>query len=450
MYLYGELERRRAVDAYFEWGVGLRVTVERLGGWPGTNTLAVWVRADSRFRSRCGRPRIPLGKRMGAVLAYRGGKSLRGTAREYGVSAMSVKRWVEEYDSSTMVGRLTGGVLMTPRDDDGLPDDPEELKRMIRDQRLENDLLREVVDLVKKDPAVDPRRLSNREKTIVTDRLRPTYSLTCLASRLSLALSSYHYHHARLGLDKYGWLRPLVRAVFSNAHARYGSRRVHAMLKREGTVVSEKVVRRIMRQENLVARSSRKSRHYSSYIGECSPAPDNLLERDFHAQTPNQKWLTDITEIKASDGKVYLSPVLDCYDGRIIAFSAGYHPDASLANSSLEKAIATLPTGGFRPIVHSDRGGHYRWPGWIRIMEKAGLRRSMSAKGCSPDNSAMEGFFGRMKTEAVYPEHWHKLTSSQVIAKTHEYITWYNTTRIKASLNYQSPDQHRRTPHHMA
>lgn len=74
--LYSDCERRRAVDAYFEWGVGLRAAVERLGGWPGTNTLAVWVRLDPRFRSRCGRPRVPAGLRAGAVMAYRGGKSL--------------------------------------------------------------------------------------------------------------------------------------------------------------------------------------------------------------------------------------------------------------------------------------------------------------------------------------------------------------------------------------
>lgn len=191
--------------------------------------------------------------------------------------------------------------------------------------------------MVKKDPAADPRRLGNREKTIVTDRLRPTYSPACLASRLALALSSYHCHHARLELDKYAWLRPLVRAAFAQAHARYGSRRIHAVLKRDGVTVSEKVVRKVMREEGLRARSSRKGLHYGSYIGECSPAPDNLLERDFHAGHPDEKRPADITQINASDGKVYLSPVLDCYDGRIVAYSIGRHPDAELANSSLEQ-----------------------------------------------------------------------------------------------------------------
>lgn len=275
--------------------------------------------------------------------------------------------------------------------------------------------------------------------------MRPTCSPVCSASGPGLASGCYHYHHARLGHDKYAWLSPLARAVFEDSMGRYGSRRIHAALKHDGVTVSEKVVRRVMKEDGLKARSSRKSLHYGSYLGECSPAPDNLLERDFHAGAPNRRRLTDITEIKASDGKAYLSPVLDCFDGRIVAFGTGRHPTAELANSSLEEAIATLPSCGWRPVVHSDRGCHYRWPGWTALMEKAGLRRSMSRKGCSPDNSAMEGFLGRMKTEATYPEHWERLTVEQVISRTLEYITWYNTTRIKASLDRQSPDEHRRT-----
>ncbi|WP_273296830.1 IS3 family transposase [Bifidobacterium tibiigranuli] len=420
-----------------------REVVRRLG-WPSRSALASWVRADARFRPhRGGRPRLPERVRAGAVLAYRGGMSLRAAARRHGVSDASVARWSREWDAPAPAGAGEGGQRME-LDDSLLPDDPEALKAIIRGQRLENDVLREVVALVKKDPAADPRRLSNREKTLMADRLRPTHSLSSLASRLKLALSSYHYHHARLGRDRHDWLRPLVHEIFGQAKGRYGSRRIHATLRAQGTTVSEKVVRRVMRQEGLAARSSRKPRRYSSYIGECSPAPDNLIRRDFHAEEPDQKWLTDITEIKARDGKVYLSPVLDCFDGRIVAYSIGRHPDAELANSSLRQAIATLGEGGWRPLVHSDRGGHYRWPGWISIMQESELRRSMSAKGCSPDNSAMEGFFGRMKTEATYPEHWERLSCAQAIARTREYIAWHNAERIKQSLGYRSPDQYRR------
>ena len=98
-----------------------------------------------------------------------------------------------------------------------------------------------------------------------------------------------------------------------------------------------------------------------------------------------------------------------------------------------------------RPVVHSDRGCHYRWPGWLELMERYGLTRSMSAKGCSPDNAAAEGFFGRMKTESVYPEHWEKRTRDEVLVLIDEYIHWYNHERIKQSLGWMSPVQYRQS-----
>ena len=130
-------------------------------------------------------------------------------------------------------------------------------------------------------------------------------------------------------------------------------------------------------------------------------AAPNLINRNFHAEKPNEKWLTDITEFRLPAGKVYLSPIIDCFDGMAVTWTIGTSPNARLVNSMLDAAISGLREGE-RPVLHSDRGGHYRWPGWIQRMRMAGLRRSMSAKGCSPDNAACEGFFGRLKNEMFY------------------------------------------------
>lgn len=177
-------------------------------------------------------------------------------------------------------------------------------------------------------------------------------------------------------------------------------RRLHAMLRHKGQRLSEKVVRRLMVEEKLVV--SRNRRHsYSSYCGEIGPAPDNLLARGFNAEQPNQKWLTNITEFQLPSGKIWLSPVVDCFDGKVVSWSLGTRPDAELANTMLEGAISTL-TAGEQPIIHSDRGGHYRWSGWSERVNAAGLIRSMSRKGCSPDNAACEVFLGRLKTEMYY------------------------------------------------
>ena len=272
------------------------------------------------------------------------------------------------------------------------------------------------------------------------DRLRPAYSpgsMTCLPG---IAPGGHHCHHARLGVDKYAGLRAEVAGAFADSKGRYGYRRIKAVLK---TGVSEKVVRRIMAEEGLSAHVP-KRRRYSSYEGETTPAPANLVDRDFTAERPNEKWLTDISEIKARDGKVYLSPPVDCFDGKIVAYTAVFSPNAELANRMPEKAASTLP-GNARPLVHSDRGCHCRWPGWLGLMERFGLTRSMSAKGCSPDNAAAEGFFGRMKTEAVHPEKWEEHTRNEVLALVDEYIRWYNHERIKQSLGWMSPVQYRQS-----
>ena len=113
------------------------------------------------------------------------------------------------------------------------------------------------------------------------------------------------------------------------------------MLCYEGVRLSEKVVRRLMSEETLVVSKARR-RRYSSYCGEIGPALDNLLARDFNAVLPNQKWLTDITEFQLPAGKVWLSPVVDCFDGKVVSWSVGTRPDAMLANSMLESAIETL------------------------------------------------------------------------------------------------------------
>jgi transposase InsO family protein len=122
--------------------------------------------------------------------------------------------------------------------------------------------------------------------------------------------------------------------LFNRNHRCYGYRRIHAVLRRCGTRISEKVVRRLMAQEALVVYRPRQ-RRYSSYCGEIGPAPENLLARDFHADSPNQKWLTDITEFQLPIGKVYLSPVIDCFDGKVVSWAVGTRPDAQLVNFCL-------------------------------------------------------------------------------------------------------------------
>ena len=109
----------------------------------------------------------------------------------------------------------------------------------------------------------------------------------------------------------------------------------------------------------------------------------------------------------------------------------------------LDAAIERVANSSERPVVHSDRGGHYRWPGWLSRMHNAKLIRSMSRKGCSPDNATCESFFGRLKTELFYPQNWQDITVDQFIQIVDSYIRWYNEKRIKICLGSISPIEYR-------
>ena len=113
--------------------------------------------------------------------------------------------------------------------------------------------------------------------------------------------------------------------------------------------------------------------------------------------------------------------MIDCFDGMVVSWTIGTSPDADLVNTMLDTAIDGL-SDAEHPIVHSDRGSHYRWPGWIRRTDTAGLTRSMSKKGCTPDNAACEGFFGRLKNELCYNKNWSNITMVEFIDRVDRYI----------------------------
>ena len=162
------------------------------------------------------------------------------------------------------------------------------------------------------------------------------------------------------------------------------------------------------------------------------------------APAPNVLWVTDITEFRLPCGsKAYLSAVVDCFDGRPAGWSTGPSPTARLADSSLEAACAPLAPGE-RPVVHSDRGGHYRWPGWVEACRRYRLVRSMSRKGASPDNARMEGFFGLLKSEFFHSRDWEGWDAWDFMAELNRWLHWFRSGRISEALGWRTPDENRR------
>ena len=284
-----------------------------------------------------------------------------------------------------------------------------------------------------KERGADPDNLTNREKAILVRTIGSGHGVPVgrLLARVGLARSTYYHQlNAMRKPDKDEGLLALVRDVFENGLRRYGYRRVWLELRGVGIVVSAKRVMRLMTANGL-APPLKRARRYSSYKGEIGgEAPSNLANRDFHAEEPNRLWVTDLTEFSVPAGKAYLLPVIDCYDGMPVSWTIGTSPNSELANTMLRDACATLRDGD-KPVIHSDRGCHYRWPGWVRICRENKLTRSMSAKGCSPDNTAAEGFFGRLKQEFFHGRDFTGVSRSEFIERLDGYMTWYRDERIK-------------------
>ena len=406
---YSGQQKEVAVEHYLDHGRCLAATLQALG-YPCRDTLAAWVDElypEMRIRvvgKAAGVVRPPEVKQTAVIELCTRQVSAQAVAQKLAVSRPTLYKWKNQLLGPEAPASMKRNNDPPPASDQAeLQQQVESLRRDIRQLQMEHDLLKKANELLKKGLGVDLLLLTNQEKTQLVDALRRTYSLPDLLAELDLARSSYFYHRAQLlGADKYAQARLAITDIFERNHSCYGYRRLRAALGRQQLSLSEKVVQRLMKQECLVV-ATPKRRRYGSYLGEISPAPENLINRDFQAATPNEKWLTDITEFQIPAGKVYLSPMIDCFDGLVISWTIGTRPDAELVNTMLDAAIERVANSNDQPVVHSDRGAHYRWPGWLTRMRDAKLIRSMSRKGCSPDNAACEGFFGRLKTELFYP-----------------------------------------------
>ena len=455
---YSALQRSTAVEHYLTHGKNMNLTIHVLG-YPGRATLSQWLSEDCPEEKRAcngGAPTVYLTqeqREQAAIDMCTRTESAQKIADQYQVSRYTVYncQWQAFGKGASYMKKPVKQPATTPEtaeelrlEVERLAQEKEDLNRQIYRLQLERDVLAKAAEMLKKDKGVSLGALTNREKAIVIDALRDTYKLNELLSVLHMAKSSYCYQESAMkGPDKYEAIRCRIREIFFAVSKRYGYRRIHCMLRNEGIVISEKVVRTIMREEDLVVPFV-KMKKYSSYVGEVTPPAPNLVKRNFHADAPNKLWLTDITEFHIPAGKIYLSPMVDCFDGLPVAWTIGVSPSAELANTMLDIAISTLGEDD-HPIIHTDRGGHYRWAGWLERMEAASLIRSMSKKGCSPDNAACEGFHGRLKNEFFYNRDWRGVSVESFIAELDEYLHWYSEDRIKMSLRGMSPLEYRRS-----
>jgi transposase InsO family protein len=314
--------------------------------------------------------------------------------------------------------------------------------------------------MLKKTPSLSSRTSepSNEEKVKTINELRHRFPLADLLRICRMAKSSYYYGlkalKAKESKDKE--LRDKILEIYQKSHCRYGFKRITLVLNNgSNEPINHKRVQRIMHELGIFGIQGKNGK-YHSYKNDNGEHKENLLlekeideenhrttfKRHFETTGPNQKWTTDVSEFKHKDGKLYLSPILDMFDGSIISYDISLHPDFSQTKRMIDKAFKQYDNlEGL--IFHSDQGWQYQMKQYGLWLKSRGIKQSFSRKGNCMDNSLMENFFGLLKNEMYYGHEYEFKTIDELKKAIEEYIKWYNEERINVKRKGLSPLEYR-------
>jgi transposase InsO family protein len=254
-----------------------------------------------------------------------------------------------------------------------------------------------------------------------------------------MARSSFYYQVKQNKLpDKYKVIKKLIQSIYHQHKGRYGYRRITDELKNKGIIINHKTVLRLMKLLGL--KSIIRLKKYKSYKGEQGKIAPNILERNFKATAPNQKWATDITEFNVAGKKLYLSPIIDLFNQEIISYELTERPVFNQVVMMLKKAFKKIPNNT-NLTLHSDQGWQYQMKQYQYLLKEKGIIQSMSRKGNCLDNAIIENFFGTLKSEMFYTQKFKSI--EQLKKEIDKYIIYYNNERIKSNLNKMSPIKYR-------
>lgn len=273
----------------------------------------------------------------------------------------------------------------------------------------------------------------------MVNELKAIFNIQHLLKAIGLAKSVYYYHCKSLRQappDKV--VQTQIAQLYHEHKGRYGYRRITMSLRLSGMNINHKRVQRLMGELGL--KSKVRPKRYTSYKGEVGKITPNLIQREFTADKPNQKWVTDVTEFKVGEQKVYLSPVIDLFNQEVVSYEVRKSVRLSLVTDMLKKATAKLGLHE-TPIVHSDQGWQYQNKQYQQQLKEKGLKQSMSRKGNCLDNAVAENFFGLLKTEMYHNEVFK--SADELIETIKEYIDYYNNKRIKLKLKGLTPIEYR-------
>ena len=251
--------------------------------------------------------------------------------------------------------------------------------------------------------------------------------------------STFYYHLKKSKKeDKYKVEKDEILLIFQENKGRYGYRRIALEMRNRGYIINHKTVLKLMKLLKL--QCFVRIRKYRSYKGTIGMVCNNLLNRNFKADSPNEKWVTDVTQFSLFGEKLYLSPIIDLFNGEVVSYNISERPVFAQVMDMIKIAFNKIPNNT-NLILHSDQGWQYQMNQYQQALKDKGIRQSMSRKGNCLDNSCAENFFGLLKSELLYLQEFE--SREHFKRELIEYIEYYNNKRIKGKLKGMSPVQYR-------
>jgi len=279
------------------------------------------------------------------------------------------------------------------------------------------------------------------EKCRLVEELREHFTVAELCKEIGLSRSGFYAYVKRKEVDKDQHAKELIRTTFERYKGIYGYRQIQLFMFQDHDVwMNHKKVLRLMQEMGLRAKIRRKYRHARQW-NTGDRVVKNILDRQFEADVPNQKWVTDVTQFRVGDTWLYLSAIKDLCQKSVVSYNMSLRNDNELVLQTFSKAFE-LEKNVTGLIVHSDQGSQYTSYDYHDMLPKVGAQISMSRRGNCYDNASMESFFSHLKTEALYPYDIRSIEEAQ--RRIEEYIYFYNNHRPQRKLNKLSPEKYRR------
>jgi putative transposase len=275
---------------------------------------------------------------------------------------------------------------------------------------------------------------------------RDSFSVATMCDVLGVSTSGYHgslHRKPSARAERHERIKQCVAQVHTESHSIYGSHKITEVMQTRDEMESacRNTVAAAMRELGIKSRVSKAFRPTTTQADPTKQPAENVLDRDFTADAPNRKWVTDITYLPTAAGWVYLAVVIDLFSRKAVGWSIGHSLATTLVSDALRKAIEKRHPDGKRLLHHSDRGCQYTSDTYQQTLSTLGITCSMSRTGCCYDNAAMERFFWSLKHEWTKHESFADLQEARL--SVFKYIeTFYNPIRIHQTLGYQSPDQY--------